>query len=276
MPYSGNIRLFRNSLLVFLLCNTLLLLSYSETLYGAHSYFLPLEKHNNIILDFLNILESPRLAVYWKYFVAGQIISIIACLFLPYKRLFTFFVYFFTMNLYHKTIPIQNAGFNLLVMVLFMLIFMDENANNIKSSFWKTVNITVTNFAVWAARFQVIILYAAASYFKFTGGSWLNGTAFYYVLFNDTYSHPWFKELLISNSFFIHFISWFALSFQLLFPVLIWFKKTKIYMIVLGVFFHLMIILIMGITDFGIIMIIMYLLFYIPTFLQKKLKINVA
>jgi hypothetical protein len=270
MPYGGNIRLFRKGILLFLLCNTLLLLSYAETLYGTHSYFLPFEKHNNIILDFLNILENPHLASYWKYFVAGQIASIIACLFLPYKRLFAFFVYFFTMNLYHKTIPIQNAGFNLLVMVLFMLIFMDENANNTKSSFWKTVNITVTNFAVWAARFQIIILYTVASYFKLTGNTWLDGTAFYYVLFNDTYSHPWFKELLIGNSFVIHAITWFALLFQLFFPVLIWFKKTKPIMIILGVLFHLMIIIVMGITDFGIIMIIMYLLFYMPKKLSEK------
>ena len=178
------------------------------------------------------------------------------------------------MNLYHKTIPIQNAGFNLLVMVLFMLIFMDENANNTKSTFWKTINITATNFAVWAARFQVIILYAVASYFKLTGSTWLDGTAFYYVLFNDTYSHPWFKELLIGNSFLIHAITWFALTFQLLFPVLIWFKKTKLSMIVLGILFHLMIIIVMGITDFGIIMLIMYLLFYTPKKLNEKFSFS--
>ena len=41
-------------------------------------------------------------------------------------------------------------------------------------------------------------------------------------------------------------------------------------MIVLGVFFHLMIIVVMGITDFGIIMLIMYLLFYTPEKLREK------
>jgi hypothetical protein len=274
MPYGSNIRLFRKAILIFLLCNTLFLLSYSETLYGTNSYFLPFEKYNNIVLDFLNILENPRLAAYWKYFVAGQIISIVACLFLPYKRLFTFFVYFFTMNLYHKTIPIQNAGFNLLVMTLFLLIFMDENANNNKFSFWKTLNITVTNFAVWASRFQVIILYVVATYFKLLGTTWLDGTAFYYILYNDTYSHPWFKQLLISHGFLTHAITWFALLFQLLFPILIWFKKTKLSMIILGVLFHLMIIIIMGITDFGIIMLIMYLLFYTPEKLKEKFSFS--
>ena len=226
-PYATNIRLFRKCVMIFLLYNSLLLLSYSKTLYGPYSYFLPFEKHNIAILDFLNLLEKPSMAVNWKFFVGGQIVSIVACLFLPYKRLFTMLVYFFTMTLYHKAMPIQNAGFNLLVMVLFFLIFMDENASATKNSVLKPINITVSNFAVWAARFQVLILYVVASYFKLSGETWLNGTAFYYVLLNYTYCHPWVKYLLIDNSFFIHAITWFALGFQLLFPVLVWFKQIK-------------------------------------------------
>ncbi|HXD93167.1 MAG TPA: HTTM domain-containing protein [Bacteroidia bacterium] len=269
-PYAQNIKVFRKALLIFLLCNTLLLLSYAKTLYGAHSYFLPLEKHSNSVLNFFNLLEKPNMAANWKFFVGGQILSIIACLFLPYKRLSTILVYFFTMSLYYKTIPIQNGGFNLLVIVLFLLIFMDENADAVKHSVLKTINITVSNFAVWAARFQIIILYIVASYFKLFSQTWLNGTAFYYVLYNDTYSLPFIKNLLISNSFFIHAITWFALIFQLLFPVLVWFKKIKPFILFLGILFHLMIIFVMGITDFGIIMIIMYLLFYVPKFLNQK------
>jgi hypothetical protein len=273
-PYAINIKVFRKALLVFLLCNTLLLLSYAKTLYGSHSYFLPLEKHNNSILNFFNLLEKPSMAANWKFFVGGQILSIIACLFLPYKRLSVILVYFFTMTLYYKTIPIQNGGFNLLVIVLFFLIFMDENADAIKHPFFKTINITISNFAVWAARFQIIILYVVASYFKLFGQTWLNGAAFYYILFNDTYSQPWIKNIVISNSFFIHTITWFALIFQLLFPVLVWFKKIKPVILFVGILFHVMIIFVMGITDFGIIMIIMYLLFYVPKFLQLKLAGN--
>src|ERR1700756_402105 len=260
-PYASNISLFRKALLIFLLGNTLLLLSYAKTLYGPGSYFLPFEKHNNSLLNFLNCLEKPGMAQYWKFFVTGQILSIIACWFLPYKRLFTILIYFFTINLYFKTILIQNAGFNLLVIVLFLLVFMDEKASEVKHPVLKILSITISNFAVLAARFQVIILYVTASYFKLLGQTWLNGTAFYYVLFNNTYSHPWVKNMFISNSFFIHAITWFALGFQLLFPVLIWFKKTKPFILVVGILFHLTIIFLMGLTDFGIIMILMYLLF---------------
>ncbi|HTA62117.1 MAG TPA: HTTM domain-containing protein [Bacteroidia bacterium] len=269
-PYSNNISLFRKSIMVFLLCNSLLLLSYSKVLYGPFSYFLPLQQHSNALLNFFNPLENPSAATNWKFFVGAQLASIVACLFLPYKRLSTLLVYFFTMCLYYKTISIQNGGFNLLVITLFFLIFMDENADSIQHPILKTLNITVSNFALWAARFQVLILYVTASYFKLLGSTWLNGTAFYYVLYNDTYSHPWFKYLFIDSSFFIHAITWFALGFQLLFPVLIWFKKTKPYVLIAGIVFHLLIIFVMGLTDFGIIMILMYLLFYVPKFLRPK------
>jgi hypothetical protein len=264
MPYGYSIALFRKALMVFLLCNTLFLLSYSKILYGAHSYFIPFDASHNFILRALSLLERPQFAAHWQWFVGGQILSIIACLLLPYKRISTLLVYFFTMSLYYKTIPIQNAGFNLLVIVLFLLFFMDENANNTKQPYLRIINITVSNFAVWVARFQVITLYVVATWFKLYGTSWLNGTAMYYVLFTDTFSHPWVRELLIGNSFMIHFLTWFALGFQLLFPILIWFKRTNRIMLVLGILFHVMIMVVMGIIDFGIIMLIMYLLFYTP------------
>ena len=264
MPYGSHIALFRKVLMVFLFCNTLFLLSYSKILYGPHSYFISFDASHNFILRALSLLEKPRFAAYWQWFVGGQLLSIIACFFLPYKRVSTLLVYFFTITLYFKTIPIQNAGFNLLVMVLFMLIFMDEKANDTRNPYLRILNITVSNFAVWAARFQGIMLYIVASWFKLYGESWRDGTAFYYVLFTDTYSHPWLRDLLISNSFAIHLVSWFALGFQLLFPVLIWFKKTKPVMLALGILFHIMIMFAMGIIDFGVIMIIMYLLFYVP------------
>ena len=263
-PYTSHIRVFRISILLYLLANSLYLWPLAESLYGPDSYFLPLGSMQNFILKALNLLEGPHLAEYWKLFVWAQILSILATLFLPYKKTGTLLVYFFTMNLYHKTIGMQNAGFNLLVMVLFMLLFMDENSEKTKSDILRSLQNTVSNFAVWAARFQIITLYAVATYYKLCGDTWLQGTAYYYVLYNDSFTLPWVQSLLIDNPFIIHLVSWFALGFQFFFPLLIWVKKTKGLMLLCGVFFHVCIIFLMGITEFGIIMLLMYLLFYVP------------
>ena len=261
MPYGQSIAIFRKAMMLFLLCNTLFLLPFSETLYGPNSYFIPFDASNNLMLRILSLLERPSIARYWQWFIAGQIFSILACFILPYKRISILLVYFFTASLYHRIIPIQNAGFNLLVIMLFILIFIDEKAVQTKHPKLRVLNITITNFAFLAARLQVVILYFVASIYKLYGETWLNGTAFYYVLYTDTFSHPIVRDWFIGNSFVVHFVSWFALGFQLLFPVLVWFKRTKPLMLIFGVLFHILIIIVNGIVDFGIIMLIMYLLF---------------
>jgi hypothetical protein len=108
-----------------------------------------------------------------------------------------------------------------------------------------------------------------ASYYKLQGTSWADGTAFYYVLYNDLYTHPTFTNLFIDNTFVIKSISWFTLLFQLFFPVLVWIKRTKNIMLLAGVFLHIMIAWVMGIVDFGVIMILMYTLFNSENFNNK-------
>jgi hypothetical protein len=127
----------------------------------------------------------------------------------------------------------------------------------------------ISNFAFFAMRLQVVFLYLVASYYKLQGETWIDGTAFYYVLYNDMYSHPWFKNIFIDNTFVIKSVSWFTLLFQMLFPVLVWIKKTKNIMLMAGVFLHVMIAWVMGIVDFGVIMILMYTLFNSESFNSK-------
>ena len=153
-----------------------------------------------------------------------------------------------------------------------MLLFIDEEAKNTENIYWKTIKITIANFTFLALKLQVVFLYLVASYYKMQGETWIDGTAFFYVLYNDMYTHPWFTNLFIDNTFVIKSVSWFTLLFQLSFPVLVWIKKTKNVMLVAGIFLHVMIAWVMGIVDFGIIMILMYTLFNSETFNIKLLS----
>ena len=150
-----------------------------------------------------------------------------------------------------------------------MLLFIDENAEDTSDKYSKAFKICLANFTFLAIRLQVVFLYLVASYYKLQGTSWVDGTAFYYVLYNDLYTHPTFTKLFIDNTVVIKSISWFTLLFQMFFPVLVWIKKTKNIMLVLGVFLHVMIAWVMGIVDFGVIMILMYTLFNSENFNSK-------
>jgi hypothetical protein len=257
----NTIKLFRSTILVFIFLYVLQFLPIAAAYFGVGNYMVPYYKSSNILLKPLNLLEGEQYSKYYLLFVYGILSSIIAFFFFPLKRLSLIITYILLMNLYHKTAPLQNGGFSLLTMVLFMLLFIDEDAKRTKNNYWRTIKISIANFTLVAIKLQVVFLYVVASYYKMQGETWLNGTAFYYVLYNDMYSHPLFTNLFIDNTFVIKTISWFTLFFQLFFPILVWLKKIKNVMLFAGIFLHLMIAWVNGIVDFGLIMILMYTLF---------------
>jgi hypothetical protein len=266
---ANTIILFRGSLLVFIFLYILQFLPIAASYFGPGNYMVPYYKSSNIFLKPLNLLEGDQYSKYYLLFLYGVLASIIAFFFLPLKRLSLVITYILLMNMYHKTAPLQNGGFSLLTMVLFMLLFIDENSVNIKNYYWKTLKISIANFSLLAIKLQVVVLYLVASYYKLQGTTWLDGTAFYYVLYNDMYTHPLFTDLFIDNTFVIKVVSWFTILFQLLFPILVWIKKIKNIMLFAGIFLHLMIAWVNGIVDFGIIMILMYTLFNSENFNAK-------
>jgi hypothetical protein len=53
-----------------------------------------------------------------------------------------------------------------------------------------------------------------------------------------------------------------VLGYQLLFPVLVWIKKIKKMFLLLGILMHLYIAFVMGLVEFGSVMIISYIIFW--------------
>lgn len=269
----STIKLFRASLLLFIFLYVIQFLPIAASFFGPGNYMVPYYKSSNILLQPLNLLEGSQFSEYYLFFLYGILFFIMSYFFLPLKRVSLIMVYILLMNLYHKTAPLQNGGFSLLTMELFMLLFIDEDAQKTKNSYWKSIKITVANFTFLAMRLQVVMLYLVASYYKLQGETWVDGSAFYYVLYNDMYTHPMFTENFIDNTFVIKSVSWFTLLFQMGFPILVWINKTKNIMLIAGIFLHLMIAWVMGIVDFGIIMILMYTLFNSETFNKRILSL---
>jgi hypothetical protein len=249
----NTIKLFKASILIFLFCYTLQLLSVAHMFFGPGNYMVPYYKSNNIFLKPLNLLEGKHYSASYLFFLYGLLGSILSYFFLPSKRISLIVCYVFMMNM------------------LFILLFINEESEKTKNPYLRTAQFSIANIGFIAMRMQVVILYMVASYYKLQGESWMDGTAFYYVLYNDLYSHPMFAATLINQTIFIKLVTWFTLLFQLLFPILIWIRKTKKMMLVLGIILHFMIAWVMGIVDFGIIMILMYILFNSESFNTRLL-----
>jgi hypothetical protein len=132
--------------------------------------------------------------------------------------------------------------------------FIDEDANTPKS----TVN---SNLFLLACKIQLILVYLFAGLYKLHGTYWLNGEALYYVMNLREFSHPWLQQFMLSKPWLLAAGTYAALAYQLLFPVLVWIKPIRFPFLLVGIIFHLLVAIGMGLPDFGIFMVLCYSMF---------------
>jgi hypothetical protein len=93
----------------------------------------------------------------------------------------------------------------------------------------------------WAQRliqYQLAIIYMASFCWKAKGPSWRNGTALFYVVYLREirrFPIPGF----VYQAWALHLGTWLAMAFELLFPLLVWFKPFRKPMLIAGLVFHL-------------------------------------
>lgn len=119
----------------------------------------------------------------------------------------------------------------------------------------------VHNLGVLACITQVCILYFTSGLHKATGELWQNGTALYYVLQVEEFSHPFFRDLLISNEWLFVSGTYMAVIAQIAFPFLLFNRFTKYIAMAALIGMHLGIAIVMGLISFSFIMIANQLLF---------------
>ena len=123
----------------------------------------------------------------------------------------------------------------------------------------------------WAQRmiqFELALLYFAGFCSKIEGGSWVQGTALYYVYHLDELQRfpipPWFFRPAI-----LRLATWFALVFEFSMGVLIWIKELRYPLLALGVLFHLSLEYSLNIPMFQWDVLAAYILFVDPVDLTR-------
>jgi len=258
---------FRKVLYLFLLLNALLLLPIAQDLFGYHGLIgtrgwntnLPLYRQGTHGL--INILSHPGNGSYgWFYlvFVFGQITFLISGLLNFWPKISSFFVYFFTVNLFLKGYLAFTGGEVLVNFLLFYLMFIHKRKG--EGPFSDLQNI-LNNTFYWILLIQICILYFFSAFYKMYDPNWTSGEAIMYISRIDNYSSAPFEWLFGDRLWLSMIATYLTLAYQILFPLLVWFKKVKTPFLIIGVVFHLGIAFGMGIFSFGIIMIIVYILF---------------
>jgi Vitamin K-dependent gamma-carboxylase len=118
--------------------------------------------------------------------------------------------------------------------------------------------------AVWPLRliqFQIALLYFVSGWVKFHSQEWLDGTILQYVLIHPHYSR-WDGWGIISNSpiaSLLAGLSWYLRWWELLFPLLLLNAYTRKLSLIIGILFHLGLLLTMNLRWFAVIMLALYL-----------------
>ena len=121
---------------------------------------------------------------------------------------------------------------------------------------------TVSRFAALGILVQVALIYASTGLYKIDDEAWSDGSALYYVMRLREFSATPLNEWLTDWPLFVIGATYFTLAWELLFPLLVWWRPCRTAVLLLGVSFHLGIYLLLRIEDFSWIMIGSYAVFY--------------
>lgn len=158
--------------------------------------------------------------------------------------------------------PTLDGGDNLASIILFVLplYFMARLISRRPAKIGPSPSSALSATLVTVIRFQIVAMYAYAGTCKLLGHEWQNGTALFYILQSDLYSFPPAQALVLRYPLVTVAATYATIIFQVTFPLLIWVRKARPYLIGAGVALHLSIIIGMGLFEFGLIMMISYLI----------------
>ncbi|MEZ4720820.1 MAG: HTTM domain-containing protein [Flavobacteriales bacterium] len=223
--------------------------------------------HFVILHKAANWFEAPALMMsfpfwrenYWLFFYGTLFLSLLGIV--GFTSVWTrAMLWFLFLNLSHGNPEIANAGWAILKQCLFFSIFLFEVPSSARSRI-DSLKRLVHNLSYYGIWFQIGLLYLVAGSNKLLGNQWIDGNAMALVLSIEEYSLPIIFKSIEHNSWWLKLVTWITLGYQLSFMPLIWFRRLHWILIPVGLMFHLGVIFLLGITDFGIVMIGLYVIF---------------
>ncbi|MGZ3899494.1 MAG: hypothetical protein ACXVNM_13475 [Bacteroidia bacterium] len=174
--------------------------------------------------------------------------------------IFDFTIWFIILNLHYRVYSTLTAGDFLLNQLLFFNCFIVFKNSSFTS--WRSELIScLHNFGVIGVIIQVCFLYLASAITKLNDPSWMSGEAI--SITSQVHHFNLYTPLRFSvGSLIGHLLNFTVILYQLLFSLLIWFRKIKKVLLVIGIIIHLYIAFVMGLVSFGLLMLIPYIFFW--------------
>lgn len=176
-------------------------------------------------------------------------------------------------SIWHRNPLLLDGDDAILRMTLLYLIFAPcGNAFAIDAIGKKPVD----KFPIWPLRMiqlQLAIVYFVSGWVKFQSQQWLDGSILQVILMHPQYSR-WNFSLWVEQYWFTTILAWLSHIirwWEILFPVLLWQRYTRCLCIVIGILFHLGLLVFMHLRWFPIIMLILYIALLPNTWFRKNI-----
>ena len=261
-PKLEEANMLRRALFAYFLFYTAQLILAKDIFFNGQTSFIESGNVSEFSVTMLvNLLSTGFFKNYYGVFLFMQVFFAFIGLFGFFPRICSFVVFFTAVNLQNRIYSTTTGGDILAYLLLFYLSFVsgrkelqNSNLNQIQNAF--------NRIFIFLIYFQVILVYAVSGIYKLMSPEWINGNALYYIFSVNEYSLPLIQNNINSLVVILKICTWLALLYQLLFPFLVFSSRFKNKFLVVGVLFHIAIGLVMGLFNFGLVMICCYVLFY--------------
>jgi hypothetical protein len=244
---------FIRGLIVVCILKVLILWSVSSTLFAFYKPAAPPS-----ILARLLFLPSLVAHHHIEWLFIVLFILLITLLFLEPSYLTNLLFFWIVLNVFKIKHPVTNGSdYVLLVMSLYVI---PMSFRNFKNAYFDVLNISIFNFFRLLAQIQIALIYLISAWDKLLSDVWRSGKAFNYIGHLETIINPVFRGIANDKSA-AFFLSWATIIFELAFVILIWQKRTRVFILCVGVIFHLIIWPMLSLPDFALTMIVTYILF---------------
>lgn len=265
------VQLFIKVFYAFWFFNFLRLMPIGNLIWGSDSRIIVYKHFEGFdLLSMLFTIESIR--PFYLWFLIPLLILLLAGVVGFRSYLTNVLIWLLFANLHNANPEISNGGYHLSQQLFFFSIFLRTQEPNPADRFGalKSLLHNLGRISIW---FQISIMYFMASTQKLLGDLWLSGDAMAIVLSLKEYSLPAIAQTIQTSTLFLKLITWAGLVYQLLFPVVIWLKPIRPTVLILGTIFHLFIAFVIGITDFGLILVVSYTIFFNEAMAKRCLEV---
>jgi len=257
--------LFKNVFFGWLFLHTALLIPFHREIWAPAAFMLRRPFMSNSLYDWIFYISGhPALRDYYLIFVFGQLAVLALGMAGFTSRLINLLACITTLNVNNLSPVILDGGNNLSQLILVYMVFMNTSGVGFRCRF-VPVQMAVTavsNAAFFVCRLQVVMVYICTAIFKLNGPLWQNGMALYYIFQSDAYTHPVLYKLVLAHPWVSLAGSYFTIATQALLPVLVWPRRTRAFILTAATLMHFGISFGMGLFMFGLVMCVMYTLFF--------------